>query len=63
VAGQVRDAAQRYGLDIDPTARVERLALGEKQRIEILKAILRGADLLILDEPTSILSPPDVARP
>lgn len=62
MAGQVRDAAQRYGLDIHPAARVERLALGEKQRIEILKAILRGADLLILDEPTSILSPPEIAR-
>ncbi len=62
MADKVRDAAQRYGLDIDPAARVERLALGEKQRIEILKAILRGADLLILDEPTSILSPPEIAR-
>ncbi|RZJ26361.1 MAG: ABC transporter ATP-binding protein [Haliea sp.] len=62
MADKVRDAAQRYGLDIDPAARVERLALGEKQRIEILKAILRGAGLLILDEPTSILSPPEIAR-
>lgn len=58
----VRDAAQRYGLDVDPMARVEQLALGEKQRVEILKAILRGADLLILDEPTSILSPHEIAR-
>ena len=58
----VREAGERYGLDIDPDAKVERLALGEKQRVEILKAILRGADLLILDEPTSILSPPEIAR-
>ena len=58
----VREAGGRYGLDIDPDARVEQLALGEKQRVEILKAILRGADLLILDEPTSILSPPEIAR-
>ncbi len=56
----VREAAQRYGLDIDPAARVDRLALGEKQRVEILKAVLRGARLLILDEPTSILSPPEI---
>ncbi|MGJ7486573.1 ABC transporter ATP-binding protein [Variovorax sp. LT2P21] len=62
VAAQVRDAAARYGLEIDPDARVEQLALGEKQRVEILKAILRGAHLLILDEPTSILSPPEIAR-
>ena len=61
-AQQVHDAASRYGLDIDPDARVEQLALGEKQRVEILKAILRGAQLLILDEPTSILSPPEIAR-
>ena len=58
----VREAGARYGLDIDPDAKVEQLALGEKQRVEILKAILRGADLLILDEPTSILSPPEIAR-
>jgi simple sugar transport system ATP-binding protein len=61
-AALVREAAARYGLEIDPDARVEQLALGEKQRVEILKAILRGADLLILDEPTSILSPPEIAR-
>ena len=61
-ATRVREAAARYGLDVDPQARVEDLALGEKQRVEILKAILRGAHLLILDEPTSVLSPPEVAR-
>ncbi len=62
IAAKVRDAAARYGLEIDPDARVEQLALGEKQRVEILKAILRGAHLLILDEPTSILSPPEIAQ-
>ncbi|MGJ7579242.1 ABC transporter ATP-binding protein [Variovorax sp. RHLX14] len=62
IAAKVRDAAARYGLEIDPDARVEQLALGEKQRVEILKAILRGANLLILDEPTSILSPPEIAQ-
>jgi general nucleoside transport system ATP-binding protein len=61
-ARKVRDAAARYGLEVDPDARVEQLALGEKQRVEILKAILRGAHLLILDEPTSILSPPEIGR-
>ncbi|NYE22899.1 ABC transporter ATP-binding protein [Pigmentiphaga litoralis] len=62
MAQRIREAGQRYGLAIDPDARVESLALGEKQRVEILKAILRGADLLILDEPTSILSPPEIAQ-
>jgi simple sugar transport system ATP-binding protein len=61
-AMRIREAGQRYGLDVDPDRRVEELALGEKQRVEILKAILRGAHLLILDEPTSILSPPEVDR-
>ncbi|RYY61310.1 MAG: ATP-binding cassette domain-containing protein, partial [Comamonadaceae bacterium] len=61
-ARKVREAGERYGLEVDPDARVEQLALGEKQRVEILKAILRGAHLLILDEPSSILSPPEVER-
>jgi simple sugar transport system ATP-binding protein len=61
-ARRLREAAARYGLEVDPDARIEQLALGEKQRVEILKAILRGAHLLILDEPSSILSPPEVER-
>lgn len=61
-ARMVREAGVRYGLEIDPHARVEQLALGEKQRVEILKAVLRGARLLILDEPSSILSPPEIER-
>jgi len=60
-AGQVREASARFGLDLDPDARVADLPLGRRQRIEILKAILRGADLLILDEPTSNLAPAEVA--
>jgi ABC-type uncharacterized transport system ATPase subunit len=59
---RLREAAAAYGLDVDPQARVEDLALGERQRVEILKAVLRGADLLILDEPTSILSPPEIEQ-
>src|SRR6266849_307496 len=48
------------GLDLEPDARVGALPLGRQQRVEIVKAILRGAELLILDEPTSNLSPPEV---
>jgi simple sugar transport system ATP-binding protein len=61
MADRVRDASQRFGLDLDPFARVGDLSLGRKQRVEILKAILREAELLILDEPTSNLAPTEVA--
>lgn len=49
--------AQGYGLSIDPQAHVYQLSPGEKQRVEILRALLRGAKVLILDEPTSVLTP------
>jgi simple sugar transport system ATP-binding protein len=61
VAAEVREASARFGLDLDPRALVADLPLGRRQRVEILKAILRGADLLILDEPTSNLAPVEVA--
>ncbi|OLP45254.1 ABC transporter ATP-binding protein [Rhizobium oryziradicis] len=46
-----------YGLDVDPDAVVEELPVGRQQRVEILKALYRGADILILDEPTGVLTP------
>ncbi|MBO1436843.1 ABC transporter ATP-binding protein [Meiothermus sp. CFH 77666] len=49
--------AQGYGLSIDPQAHVHQLSPGEKQRVEIVRALLRGAKVLILDEPTSVLTP------
>lgn len=61
VAKQIRAASSAYGLGLDPAARVELLPLGAQQRVEIMKAVLRGAELLVLDEPTSSLSPPEVA--
>src|SRR5437867_4326805 len=61
VAEHIRTASHRYGLDLEPDARVGALPLGGQQRVEIVKAILRGARLLVLDEPTSNLSPPEVA--
>jgi len=61
VAEQIRASSSTYGLGLEPGARVELLPLGAQQRVEIVKAVLRGAELLVLDEPTSRLSPPEVA--
>ena len=56
---RVRNLARSYGFAIDPTRRIDELSVGEEQRVEILKALYRGADLLILDEPTAVLTPPE----
>ena len=56
----VKDLAERYRLPIDPHARVAGLSVGEQQRVEILKVLYRGAQLLILDEPTAVLTPQEV---
>ncbi|WP_275124826.1 ATP-binding cassette domain-containing protein [Aggregatilinea lenta] len=56
-AQRVRDLSQRYGLEVDPDAVVEKLAVGTQQRVEIVKALYRQADILILDEPTAVLTP------
>ena len=57
---QVRELCDRYGFDVDPDARVEDVSVGVQQRVEILKALYRGADVLILDEPTAVLTPQEV---
>ena len=54
---RVRDLSHQYGLDVDPTAVVEDLPVGTQQRVEIIKALYRQADVLILDEPTAVLTP------
>ena len=51
------EVAQRFGLRVDPRAKVGSLSVGERQRVEILKALYRGARILILDEPTAVLTP------
>ncbi|HEU5227736.1 MAG TPA: ABC transporter ATP-binding protein [Ktedonobacteraceae bacterium] len=54
---QIQELARRYGLPIDPDARVEKLSVGLQQRVEILKMLYRGADILVMDEPTGVLTP------
>jgi general nucleoside transport system ATP-binding protein len=60
VAARIRDLAAGYGLKVDPEAYVWQLSVGEQQRVEILKALYRGASLIILDEPTAVLTPQEV---
>ncbi|HET6702114.1 MAG TPA: ABC transporter ATP-binding protein [Gemmatimonadaceae bacterium] len=54
---RIKELADRLGFTIDPSARVDQLPLGQQQRVEILKAIYRGARILVLDEPTAVLTP------
>jgi len=57
----VVELSEGYGFDIDPEAAIEDVSVGVQQRVEILKALYRGADVLILDEPTAVLTPQEVA--
>ncbi len=56
VRKKLREMAERYGLHVDPDAVMEQLSVGERQRVEILKALFKGASILIFDEPTSYLT-------
>ncbi len=59
---KIRSLSNQFGLGVDPAARVSRLSVGEQQRVEILKVLYHGADLLILDEPTAVLTPQEASR-
>jgi simple sugar transport system ATP-binding protein len=60
LAREIASAAARFGLAVHPDALVRRLSIGERQRVEILKVLMAGASLVILDEPTSVLAPQEV---
>jgi ABC-type uncharacterized transport system ATPase subunit len=60
VSRRINSLAEMYGLQVDPEAHVWQLAVGERQRVEIIKALYRDASILILDEPTAVLTPGEV---
>lgn len=57
---EIMDLSERYGLSIDPDAKIENISVGMQQRVEILKVLYRGADILIFDEPTASLTPQEI---
>lgn len=56
----IKDLSEKYGLLVDPAARVESISVGMEQRVEILKTLYRGAEILIFDEPTAVLTPQEI---
>jgi simple sugar transport system ATP-binding protein len=60
VSRRVSEISEKHGLAVDPSVEVRRLAVGERQRVEIIKALYRDAELLVLDEPTAVLTPGEV---
>ena len=59
---EVREICERYGFDIDPTQKIYTMSVSEKQTVEIIKVLYRGADILILDEPTAVLTPQETQK-
>ena len=59
---KIAEIADQYGLHVDPEAKIWQLSVGEQQRVEILKMLYRGADVLIMDEPTAVLAPTEISE-
>ncbi|QGQ46796.1 ABC transporter ATP-binding protein [Metabacillus sediminilitoris] len=57
---QVKEISERYGLSVDPSAKISDISVGMQQRVEILKTLYRGAEILIFDEPTAVLTPQEI---
>ena len=62
LAKQVKAISDKYGLDINPNKKVYDMSVGEKQTLEIIKVLYRGAKILIMDEPTAVLTPQEIKR-
>ncbi|MFX3791455.1 ATP-binding cassette domain-containing protein, partial [Streptococcus suis] len=59
---EIKELSAQYGLEVDPTAKVADISVGAQKRVEILKTLYRGADLLIFDEPPAVLTPAEIAE-
>jgi simple sugar transport system ATP-binding protein len=62
IGAKVREISEKYGFDIDPDKKIYDMSVSEKQTVEILKVLYRGADILILDEPTAVLTPQETEK-
>jgi len=62
VAARVKEISEKYGFDIDPEKKIHEMSVSEKQTVEIVKVLYRGADILILDEPTAVLTPQETEK-
>lgn len=62
VNSRVSQIAEKYGFDIDPKKKIHEMSVSEKQTVEIIKVLYRGADILILDEPTAVLTPQEITK-
>ena len=59
-AQKIKQLSEQYGLQVDPYAKISDISVGQQQRVEILKTLYRGADILIFDEPTAVLTPQEI---
>ena len=62
IEAKVSEVSEKFGLPLDPRAVVGELSAGQRQRVEIVKALYHGAEVLLLDEPTALLAPPEVVK-
>lgn len=62
ISRQIKDISAKYGFDLDPDRKIYDMAVSEKQTVEIIKVLYRGADILILDEPTAVLTPQETEK-
>lgn len=62
IEGKIRELSKSYGLKVNPKAKIWELSVGERQRVEIIKTLYRGVEILILDEPTSVLTPVETSE-